>query len=741
MAHYFERININGLLTGQGCNLRTPARVATTVNITLSGIQIIDGVSIVVNDRILVKDQSTGSENGVYIAAAGAWMRADDLEAGIGANIFEIPVTSGTTNIAASFICINVPGADITGTDALIFSRSDASGIIPVEKGGTGLSTLTAGRFLIGAGTSNVDLTKVAPVGDVIGTTDTQTLTNKTFDIASGSHFVLNGVTNDMLVLGADQTVGNSTANIPDLAGTSDTFVFTALAQTLTNKSLVADNTLFIDDTDNTKILQLDLSGLTTSSTRTLTVPDANGTIATEAFVQAFAQGLDVKNSVRVATTADITLSGTQTIDGIGVLAGERVLVKDQALGQDNGIYIVNAGAWTRAPDADEDAEVTSGMFFFVEEGTISSDGGYVLTTDGAIVVGTTPLAFSQFSGAGAIVAGDGLDKAGNTLSLDLKANGGLVIETTELALDLGASAITGTLDVADGGTSLSTLTANRFLVGAGTSAVDLAKVVPTGVVIGTTDTQTLTNKTITSPIINQIIDANSNEVMIFGSVASAINEFTATNSSTGNAISLAATGTDTNISMNIVPKGNGFVQILGTADREAELRLLEDTDNGTDFVGLKAPASITTSYSLEFPAAAGTSGQVLQTTGGGVLTFSSISSRINYNCPLRVVANSATYISVFYIPWDVTRYASYSDGTLVFEAAVIDRTLDVRVQNLTAASTVATSTSIGNGFTTLTVPVAGLVADARLAIQVRRSGAGTVNPEVFGFNLEFDGA
>lgn len=139
---------------------------------------------------------------------------------------------------------------------------------------------------------------------------------------------------------------------------------------------------------------------------------------ATKSYVDAFAVGLDPKQSVRAATTEDINLSGTQTIDGVTLVAGNRVLVKNQDTASENGIYTVASGAWSRASDADSDAEVTAGLFTFVEEGTANADSGWVLATDNPITVGTTPLTFVQFSGAGQIDAGDGLTKTGNTLNV-----------------------------------------------------------------------------------------------------------------------------------------------------------------------------------------------------------------------------------------------------------------------------------------------------------------------------------
>jgi phage-related tail fiber protein len=166
-----------------------------------------------------------------------------------------------------------------------------------------------------------------------------------------------------------------------------------------------------------------------------LATPTADSDAATKAYVDATRQGLDVKDSVRVATTANITLSGTQTIDGISVIAGDRVLVKNQATASTNGIYVVAAGAWTRSTDADVSAEVTAGMFTFVEEGTANADSGWILTTDNPITLGTTNLTFAQFSGAGQIEAGAGLTKTGNTLDVGTANSARIVVNADNIDL------------------------------------------------------------------------------------------------------------------------------------------------------------------------------------------------------------------------------------------------------------------------------------------------------------------
>lgn len=136
---------------------------------------------------------------------------------------------------------------------------------------------------------------------------------------------------------------------------------------------------------------------------------------ATKAYVDSVVQGLDIKESVRCASVENITLSGAQTIDGVALAVGDRVLVKSQTNAAENGIYVVAEEAWTRAADA-TNGKITSGMFTFVEEGNVNANSGFVLATDGAIAVGTTELQFSQFSGMGQVIAGTGIGKNGNEI-------------------------------------------------------------------------------------------------------------------------------------------------------------------------------------------------------------------------------------------------------------------------------------------------------------------------------------
>lgn len=148
--------------------------------------------------------------------------------------------------------------------------------------------------------------------------------------------------------------------------------------------------------------------------------PTAAQDAATKAYVDALSNGTDWKQSVRVASTANIaTLSGLLTVDGITVVANDRVLVKDQSTASANGIYIAAAGAWSRATDADGAGEVTAGMAVMVTEGTTNADSQWRLTTNDPITIGSTALTFAQIGAGSSYTNGTGISIAGNVISID----------------------------------------------------------------------------------------------------------------------------------------------------------------------------------------------------------------------------------------------------------------------------------------------------------------------------------
>jgi hypothetical protein len=244
--------------------------------------------------------------------------------------------------------------------------------------------------------------------------------------------------------------------------------------------------TLNLADTSNAGLLSSTfwnlLNGATDAATvNTLAKRDGNGNIsvatptadghaATKGYVDAARSGLDVKQSVRAATTGPITLASAlengDTLDTTVTLAtGDRVLVKDQSTASENGIYVVNAtGAPTRATDFDSNAEVTPGAFTFVEEGTVNADSGWVLTNNGTVNVGVTGLTFAQFSGAGQITAGAGLTKTGNTIDAVGTSNRITVnADSIDIASTyVGQTSITTLGTVATGTWSATTIAVNK---------------------------------------------------------------------------------------------------------------------------------------------------------------------------------------------------------------------------------------------------------------------------------------
>ena len=319
-------------------------------------------------------------------------------------------------------------------------------------------------------------------------------------------------------------TIGSTSTS---LGGTSTAIA--GLTQVTIDNVDINGNTISTTDTDGNLVLDPNGSGaVNVNSSKIINVTDPTNAqdAATKAYVDASVSGLDVKESVRIGTTAaldtvtysqsagTLTRSGNGSINdssGLGqsitLTTNDRVLVKDQAETRQNGIYVVTtvgsgsaAFVLTRADDANVASEITGGTFTFVEEGT-NADNGYVFTHDGTPTINdstlsnNTQLTVSQFSGAGQITAGTGLTKSGNTINvvggttIDADANaihvnssgtanqillsaGTVGSEATYGQLPLGNSnSVTGTLAVANGGSGATSFTDHGILVGSGTGA------------------------------------------------------------------------------------------------------------------------------------------------------------------------------------------------------------------------------------------------------------------------------
>ena len=326
--------------------------------------------------------------------------------------------------------------------------------------------------------------------------------------------------------------------------------------------------TLNLADTDSAGLLSSTFWNMLNDATADATASklvkrDANGNakvatptdaahIATKGYVDAARQGLDVKQSVRAATTASVNLAtdleAGDILDGVTLAAGNRILVKDQGVGGaahvDNGIYVVQAsGAPVRASDANGTAdtgELSPGTFTFVEEGTINSDKGFVISTNGTITVGSTAIAWTQFSGAGSFIAGDGLSQSGNQINVNVVADRTAITgDAVDIASTyVGQSSITtlGTIGtgtweatdvgIAHGGTNASDATTARTNLGIKTSAgavttttSTLARIAAQGSAASTgspsISTTTVTHNFNTTDVIVQVYEVATGETVI----------------------------------------------------------------------------------------------------------------------------------------------------------------------------------------------------------------------------------
>ena len=171
------------------------------------------------------------------------------------------------------------------------------------------------------------------------------------------------------------------------------------------------------------------------------------------------------KGTARLSATGNITIAAPgATFDSVSAVNGDLILLPGQTTGSQNGLYIFNGAAspLTLATNADISAEVRSGLFVFVSEGTANGSNGYTLTTPNPIVLGTTALTFTQTSGAGQITSGSGLVKSGNVLNVATNANSGIVVNADDIAIDLTLVSTKYTQAIGDGTSTTITVTHGR---------------------------------------------------------------------------------------------------------------------------------------------------------------------------------------------------------------------------------------------------------------------------------------
>lgn len=340
---------------------------------------------------------------------------------------------------------------DATGVSAGSYGSSTAIPNITVDAKGritaASTSSITTSFTLTDgsnsetiAGGNTLTVTAGEGIDAVVGSTDTLTISGE--DATSSNKGIAS--------FGGDFSVSSGAVS---LANNSITIGSDAVALGATRTDINGLTSLDVDNLtlDANAITSTDSNGnieLSPNGTGTVVVPASyearagfsSQSLVNKAYVDSVTSGLSVKTPVKVATTGNLNATynngaGTLTansnfalsVDGVTVSVNDRILVKDQSTAAQNGFYKVTATGsgsaafvLTRTPDADAASELVAGAFAFVEEGTANADNGYVLSTDGAVTLGTTAINFEQFSGAGQISAGDGLTKTGNALSLNV---------------------------------------------------------------------------------------------------------------------------------------------------------------------------------------------------------------------------------------------------------------------------------------------------------------------------------
>jgi len=350
-------------------------------------------------------------------ATADVELLTDDLQIVGGEGIDTVVAKSGTD------VTLTISGEDATASNKGIASFNSthftaSSGAISANDitltSDSGNAAATIGEAFTISGGEGIDTT---------ATGTTLTITGE--DASDSNKGVASFDSTDFTV-----TSGNVAANAITL-GTSSLNLGETTTDIAGLTSLAVDNITVngneVSSTNTNGDISLNPNGsgvvnVNNSRISNVTDPTQAQDAATKAYVDAVKQALDIKDSVRVATTAALTIASDlgvgDSIDGVTLADGDRVLVKNQTDASENGIYIAGSSP-VRSADANASVDVTSGMFCFVEEGTVNGDNGFVLTTNDPITLDTTDLTFTQFNGAGQIIAGDALSKSGNTLNVN----------------------------------------------------------------------------------------------------------------------------------------------------------------------------------------------------------------------------------------------------------------------------------------------------------------------------------
>jgi len=506
-------------------------------------------------------------------------------------------------------------------------------------------------------------------------------------------------------------------------------------------------NSLFKVTTDGTTLSNLDVAD-----------PTGNTHAASKGYVDSVAQGLDVKDSVRAASTTDVnTSSAPSSLDGVSLANGDRVLLKDQATPSQNGIYVFSSAgaALTRAVDMDASGEFV-GAFFFVEEGTANSDQGFVCTTNGPVTVGSTNITFSQFTGTGQISPGAGLSKSANTINvnvdntfIEINGNDDLTIKGTattgEVLQSDGSGGVTyGTVNLASSNAVSGILPLTHGGLGTEASTSSGKTTARTNLGLGTIATQDANNVNITGGTIDisggtlTLADNQINGDKVSGGTIDSANLL----GGAGNTIS----GYDITVGSGKTLDVDGVLDVDGAAGSAIDNVVIGATTSaagtfsnltsgnvdidGGDIdgttIGASAPAAGTfttvTTTSLK-------TDTVEATTGGGDITFN---SPINAAAGINVAGVTSPNMNADTINEDTVGAGVTVDGVLLKDGNV---TANVG----TFTSTVVTSADIDGGTIDGTV-IGGTTAAAGTFTDLASANVTITGGTISGTNVNMTG-
>ena len=431
---------------------------ASFVNAAASGTLAVTGAATMASTLDV-----TGDASFVNAAASGTLDVTGDAS-------FVNAAASGTLAVTGAATMASTLGVTGVATmSSVVQSTSSSSGALIVS-GGVGIA-----KDVYAGG--SIDVATDVDIGGALDVVGTSTLgdasVSGTLGVTGDASFVNAAASGTLAVTGA-ATMASTLGVTGDAsfvnAAASGTLAVTGAATMASTLGVTGDasfvnaaasGTLAV--TGASTLAGVSMSGtlnMNNNSIENVAVPSQAHHAATKAYVDAVSAGLHWKETCSVATTTNLSiatdLEAGDSIDGVVLTAGMRVLVKDQTTASENGIYVASAsGAASRAVDFTTSDDV-AGFAVFVEQGTSSADQAYVVTNNtGSATPGTSALVFSQFTGTGQITAGDGLDKNGNTLSVN-----------SSVIRDTGAQSMAGVLSITDATQSTSTTTGALVISG-----------------------------------------------------------------------------------------------------------------------------------------------------------------------------------------------------------------------------------------------------------------------------------